>query len=69
MDQRRRPAPNETEWFNVEAWGKLGEICQQYLRKGRLVYVEGRLHTDRWEDEKGETQYITKVIAPSGCRC
>jgi single-strand DNA-binding protein len=53
----------ETEWFHVEAWGKLGEICQKYLKKGRLVYVEGRLHTDRWEDEKGEPQHMTKVIA------
>ena len=53
----------ETDLVNVEAWGKLGEICQKYLHKGRLVYVEGRLHTDRWEDEKGETQYLTKVIA------
>jgi len=54
-----------TDWFLVEAWGKLGEICQQYLRKGRLVYVEGRLQTDRWEDEKGETRYLTKVVATS----
>ncbi len=53
----------ETEWFNIEAWSKLGEICQQYLKKGRLVYVEGRLHNERWEDEKGETHYVTKVIA------
>jgi single-strand DNA-binding protein len=53
----------QTDWVNIEAWAKLGEICQQYLKKGRLVYVEGRLHTDRWEDDKGETQYMTKVIA------
>ncbi len=51
-----------TDWFNVEAWGKLGEICQQYLGKGRLVFVEGRLHTDRYESE-GETRYFTKVVA------
>ena len=53
----------DTDWFNVEAWGKMGEVCQQYLKKGRLVYVEGRLHTDRWEDDKGETQYMTKIFA------
>jgi single-strand DNA-binding protein len=53
----------QTDWVNIESWGKLGEICQQYLKKGRLIYVEGRLHTDRWEDDKGETQYMTKVIA------
>jgi single-strand DNA-binding protein len=51
-----------TDWFNIEVWGKLGEICQQYLGKGRLVYIEGRLQTDRYEQE-GETRYFTKVIA------
>lgn len=51
-----------TDWFNIETWGKLGEICQQYLSKGRLVFVEGRLQTDRYEQD-GETQYFTKVVA------
>lgn len=51
-----------TDWFNVEAWGKLGEICQQYLAKGRLAFIEGRLQTDRYEHE-GEVRYFTKVIA------
>jgi single-strand DNA-binding protein len=51
-----------TDWFRVEAWGKLGEICQKYLQKGLLVYVEGALRTDKYEHE-GETKYFTKVIA------
>jgi single-strand DNA-binding protein len=51
-----------TDWFNIVAWSKLGEICQQYLHKGSLVYIEGRLQTDRYEHE-GETRYATKVIA------
>ncbi len=51
-----------TEWVNVEAWGRLGEVCNQYLRKGSLVYVEGRLKTDKYEDQ-GETKYFTKVVA------
>ena len=51
-----------TEWVNVEAWGRLGEICQEYLRKGSLVYLEGRLKTDRYENE-GETKYYTKVVS------
>ena len=55
-------AKEDTDWFNVEAWGKLGEICQQYLGKGRLVFVEGRLRTDKYEHE-GETRYFTKVVA------
>lgn len=51
-----------TDWFNIEAWGRLGENCQQYLHKGSLVYVEGRLQTDQYEKD-GETRYFTKVIA------
>ncbi len=51
-----------TDWFNVEAWGHLGEVCKQYLRKGRLVFLEGQLRTDRYEHE-GETRYYTKVVA------
>ena len=53
-----------TEWVNIEAWGRLGEICQQYLHKGSLAYIEGRLRTDRVED-KGETKYYTKIVALS----
>ena len=51
-----------TDWFNVEVWGKLGEICQKFLQKGQLVYVEGALRTDKYEHE-GETRYFTKLIA------
>ncbi len=51
-----------TDWVFVEAWGRLGEICDQYLHKGSLVYLEGRIKTDRYE-EKGETRYSTKVVA------
>lgn len=53
-----------TDWFNVEAWGRLGEICQEYLSKGSLVFVEGRLQTDRYEQD-GETRYFTKITANS----
>jgi single-strand DNA-binding protein len=51
-----------TEWVNVEAWGRLGEVCQEYLKKGSLIYLEGRLKTEKYED-KGETKYYTKVVA------
>ena len=51
-----------TEWINVEAWARLGEVCTQYLRKGSLVYVEGRLKTDKYVEER-ETKYFTKVVA------
>ena len=52
----------EIDWFNVEAWGRLGEICLEYLKKGRLIFLEGRLRTDRYEKD-GEVKYFTKVIA------
>ena len=51
-----------TEWVNIETWGRLGEISQEYLKKGSLVYIEGRLKTDKYED-KGEAKYYTKVVA------
>ena len=51
-----------TEWINVEVWGRLGEICQEYLKKGSLVYLEGRLKTDKYEDN-GENKYYSKVVA------
>ncbi|HZT96895.1 MAG TPA: single-stranded DNA-binding protein [Chloroflexota bacterium] len=54
----------ETEWFNIVAYGKLGEIANQYLSKGRKVYVEGRLRTRSWDDQtSGEKRYRTEVIA------
>jgi len=51
-----------TEWVNIEAWERLGEVCQEYLQKGSLVYIEGRLRTSRYEDE-GEPRYFTRVVA------
>src|SRR3990172_9561958 len=68
VSQRWKSAEGEkeyTEWVNVEAWGRLGEVCQQYLHKGSLVFIEGRLKTDKYEDKGGETKYYTKVVAVS----
>lgn len=50
-----------TEWVNIEAWGRLGEVCQEYLKKGSLVFAEGRLKTEKYESN-GETKYFTKVV-------
>jgi single-strand DNA-binding protein len=52
----------QTEWVHVETWERLAEICQEYLGKGSLVYVQGRLKTERYEDE-GQIKYFTKVVA------
>ena len=56
-------AQESTEWVNVEAWGRTAEICEEYLRKGALVYLEGPLKTERYEDKSGATKYFTKVVA------
>ncbi len=58
-----RAGGKDPDWFTVQAWNRLGEVCQQYLAKGRLVYVDGRLQTDRWNDGEGETHYRTQVVA------
>ena len=52
-----------TEWVNIEAWGRLAEICHEYLTKGSLVYIDGRLRTNRYEDNEGEARFFTKVVA------
>jgi len=52
-----------TEWHRVVAWGRLAEICNQYLKKGKQIYVEGRLQTRNWEDQSGNKRYTTEVIA------
>jgi len=54
---------DDTEWFRVVAWDKLGEICNQYLTKGSRVYVEGRLQTRKWQDKNGQDRYTTEIIA------
>jgi len=53
----------EAEYHTIVAFGKLAEICQDYLKKGRLVFVQGRLHTSRWEDQKNVLHTKTDIIA------
>jgi len=52
-----------TEWFNVVAWGSLADICNQYLRKGSRVYIEGHLQTRSWEDGEGKKRFRTELVA------
>lgn len=54
---------NETEWFNIVAWGNLAEICNQYLKKGQQVFIEGRLHTRTWQDDQGNKRSRVEVVA------
>lgn len=53
----------KTEWHRIVAWGKLGEICGEYLSKGKQVYIEGRLQTREWEDNDGNKKQTTEIVA------
>ncbi|MDA8308997.1 MAG: single-stranded DNA-binding protein [Deltaproteobacteria bacterium] len=52
-----------TEWHRIVTFGKTAEFCGNYLSKGRLVYVEGSLRTNQWEDAQGQKRYTTEIIA------
>jgi single-strand DNA-binding protein len=52
-----------TEWHRIVVWGKVGELCAQYLSKGRTVYIEGRIQTREWEDKDGNKRYTTEINA------
>jgi single-strand DNA-binding protein len=63
-DKQSGQRREETEWHDVEVWGKQAEQCGEYLSKGRMVYVEGRLKTDKWQDKQtGQDRYKVKVVA------
>jgi len=63
-DKQSGQKREETEWHDVEVWGKQAEQCGEYLSKGRQVYVEGRLKTDKWQDKQsGQDRYKVKVVA------
>jgi single-strand DNA-binding protein len=51
-----------TEWHRIVLWGKLAEISQQYLKKGMMVYIEGRLQTRQWDDRSGNKRYSTEIV-------
>jgi single-strand DNA-binding protein len=52
-----------TEWHRIVVWGKLGELCGEYLAKGRQCFVEGRLQTREWTDKENKKNYTTEVVA------
>ncbi len=52
-----------TEWHRVVAWGRLAEICGEYLNKGSKVYIEGRIQTRKWQDQDGNDKYTTEIVA------
>jgi single-strand DNA-binding protein len=52
-----------TEWHNIVVWNKLAEICEQYLAKGKLIYIEGRIQTREYDDKDGNKRRITEIVA------
>ena len=53
----------QTEWHRIVTFGRLAEICGEYLSKGSKVYIEGRIQTRKWEDRDGNTRYTTEIVA------
>jgi len=53
----------EVEFHNIVVWGKMAELCNQYLAKGRMVFLEGRIRTRSWQDNTGQKRYRTEIIA------
>ena len=62
-DRATGEAQERTEWHRIVIFGKLGEIAQRYLKKGSQAYFEGRIQTDKWQDQSGNDRYTTKIIA------
>jgi single-strand DNA-binding protein len=52
-----------TEWHNIVVWNKLAETCNQYLSKGKMVYIEGRIQTREWDDKDGNKRRTTEIVA------
>ena len=53
----------QTEWHRIVLFGKIAEIVGQYVQKGRLIYVEGRIRTNKWQDQAGQDRYTTEIVA------
>jgi single stranded DNA-binding protein len=61
VDLLEQKPTQQTQWHRCVAYGKLGEICGQYLKKGAAVYVEGSIHTRKWQDKDGQDRYSTEI--------
>jgi single-strand DNA-binding protein len=55
----------KTEWHRVVAFGRLAEIVRDYVKKGQKIYIEGRIQTRNWQDQQGQTKYMTEIVAQS----
>ena len=62
-DRNTNEKHDKTEWHIVVAFGKLAEICKEYMSKGSQIYVEGRIQTNKWQTKEGQDRYTTEIIA------
>jgi len=62
-DKATNEKKEATEWHRVSSFGRLAEICGEYLKKGSQVYIEGKLRTRKWQDKEGQDRYTTEIIA------
>jgi single-strand DNA-binding protein len=62
-DKQTGDRKEQTEWVNIVAFDKLGEICAEYLRKGSQVFIQGAMRTRKWQDKEGKDRYSTEIIA------
>jgi len=62
-DKESGEMKERTEWHNITVWGKQGEQCNQYLSKGRQVYIEGGIRTTSYDDKQGQKRYFTEIVA------
>jgi single-strand DNA-binding protein len=62
VDPETKERKKQTEFHNIVAFGKLAEICNQYLNKGKMVFIEGRIQTRNWQGQNGETKYKTEIV-------
>lgn len=61
-DKQSGEQQERTEWHRVVFWGRLAEICAEYLRKGSQIYVEGRIQTRKWQDKDGQDRWSTEIV-------
>jgi single-strand DNA-binding protein len=57
------PPQERTEWHRIVVWGRTAEVCNEYLRKGRQIFVEGRIQTRQWQDQQGNKRSTTEIVA------
>jgi len=62
-DKNTGQAQERSEWHKIAVFGKLAEICNEYLKKGSKVYIEGSLRTNKWQDSDGNDRYTTEIVA------